>query len=764
MKYKKINSYGSRAVSVPSFSGGVNTDNNETLINDNQLSKALNVWWDGTALCSRPAFIKDGNISLADYELTGHSVEAYDKNGTRHLLSLCVKTENDTNTLCILDTYYNGSKTQSVISATVLSASWAVGEYAAYTIYKSAATKLSGGVILLFCKGADADSVNYTYFAEISDSGQEYRIFRAVAKIGYDYTPTLYMNGKGNKYSLLPSSGENYAAANTFESLNMLGGKFKMQFHTDGISEKYIFPIGDINTSLSDISVEITSVAGVYDNYDSANELDSVIFTGFSKKSTVDIDGVNEETSLTSDEYISNNSCCFKEAYVHNPYYLKSTFLAQEDSAHITSRNVFCIINPVDGYVRFWSPKGLLYYYPPESAEVSVEMKDIPFPDAGNIASNMTVIMSHIDYENVKKICSMTVSAEFGGAGGLYNGSRVFLAGGEEASLMHWSDLNSPMYFPENNYSYVGQKAQKITVFGKMSDMLVIFKQREIYCTKYVSGAEITAEDVLSGNVIDVTASAAVFPLYPLHDTIGCDLPHTVQLCNNRLCWATSEGEVYTLVTAYNTSERNVYAISHPINKSIKLTSSAFAVDHNGHYCLFSGKDCYVLDYDQYSYKYVASTQEKNRHFTWWLWEFPCAFAHGISYDGKMMLVSLADGVFGTISDETYSDYDTPNVSFSSKVWDFGDGTRNKKIESVYFEALEGADIVLKFRSNQGEDIKPPFSCLSLKEANIGHFGETKRFLTSIWRTQKFGFTVEASAPFRLAAVTINYKPTGSVK
>lgn len=757
MKYKKINSYGSRAVSVPSFSGGLNTDNNETLIKDNQLSNAINVWWDGTALSSRPCFVKNADIDLTGYELTGHTVEVYDKLGTRHMLSLCIKTDSNTKMLCVLDISETGSK----ISATIPNASWSADEYAVYTIYKSAATKLSGGVILLFCKGSNETDINYTYYAEISDVAGS---FRVVAKISYDYTPTLYMNGKGNKYSLLPSSGENYAAASTFESLNMLGGKFKMHFHTDGISEKYVFPMGDINTNLDDISVEITKVANVYSNSSSKQQLDSIVFSGFTAATTVEVDGIKEETGLSDNEYISSNSVCFSGTYVHNPYYLQSTHLSTEDSAHIKAYNVFCVVNPIDGYVRFWAPSATLYYYPPESSEVSVSITDIPFPDAGNVASNMTVIMSHIDYENVKKICCMKISAEFGGAGGIYNGSRVFLAGGDAPSLMHWSDLNSPLYFPENNYSYVGQKTQSIMAFGKMSDMLIIFKEREIYCTKYVSGAEMTADDVLSGNVIDVTASAAVFPLYPLHDTIGCDLPHTLQLCNNRLCWATSDGDVYTLVTTYNTSELNVYAISYPINKAITLDSTAFAVDWKGHYCLFCGNNCFCMDYDRYSYKYVSSTQEKNRHFTWWKWEFPYSFDCGMSASGKILLASTGDGIFGDIGDEETSEYDAPQVYFSSKVWDFGNPTQSKKIESIYFEALCGTDIVLKFRSNQGEDIKPPFSVMSLNQANIGLFGETKKFLTPIWRTQKFGFAVEATAPFRLSSVTINYKPTGSVK
>ena len=105
---------------------------------------------------------------------------------------------------------------------------------------------------------------------------------------------------------------------------------------------------------------------------------------------------------------------------------------------------------------------------------------------------------------------------------------------------MHWSDLNNPLYFPENNFSTVGDGSQKITAFGKQNDMLIIFKEHEIYYTNYASN-NFTAEEVMSGAIIDVASSSATFPLTQIHSLIGCDCPNTIRLCANRLVWATTD-------------------------------------------------------------------------------------------------------------------------------------------------------------------------------------------------------------------------------
>lgn len=54
-----------------------------------------------------------------------------------------------------------------------------------------------------------------------------------------------------------------------------------------------------------------------------------------------------------------------------------------------------------------------------------------------------------------------------------------------------------------------------MTGFGKQTDILVIFKEHEIYSAEYVSGNTYTAQDVIDGKVVDVTANAAHFSHYP---------------------------------------------------------------------------------------------------------------------------------------------------------------------------------------------------------------------------------------------------------
>lgn len=82
--------------------------------------------------------------------------------------------------------------------------------------------------------------------------------------------------------------------------------------------------------------------------------------------------------------------------------------------------------------------------------------------------------------ENLKKVFAMTRQMWFGGdAAGISGGSRVFLGANtdeKEKSLVIWSGLNNPLYFPENCYAYVGNNSQGVTAFGRQSDMLVIFK------------------------------------------------------------------------------------------------------------------------------------------------------------------------------------------------------------------------------------------------------------------------------------------------
>ena len=233
-----------------------------------------------------------------------------------------------------------------------------------------------------------------------------------------------------------------------------------------------------------------------------------------------------------------------------------------------------------------------------------------------HVSRNNIHVEAHHDESKAhpKTIFKMTVSKWFGGdRSGTAGGTRLFLAGNPDyPNLVHWSDLNNPLYFPENNYAYIGESAYPIAGFGKQDDMLVIFKENEIYYATYVAGNTITAEDVIEGRVVDVTAYAATFPITQLSTEFGCDCPDTIQLCNNRLIWANSTGNVYTLASASVYNQRNVRCLSDRVFPLLSIKSkeelkSAKSGKYCGYYLLLTGNDIFLFDYNAYGYMFINS-------------------------------------------------------------------------------------------------------------------------------------------------------------
>lgn len=201
-------------------------------------------------------------------------------------------------------------------------------------------------------------------------------------------------------------------------------------------------------------------------------------------------------------------------------------------------------------------------------------------------------------------------------------------------TLHHWSDTNNPLYFPENNYAYIGESNQPVTAFGKQSDMLVIFKEREMYYANYVAGAAFTAQDIIEGNIVDVTAYMAQFPVTQIHAGIGCDCPDTVQLCNNRLVWATSGGKIYSLVSTTPYSERNIRELSGMIESRLKATGidalkKATSGDFDGYYVLQAGNLLFLLDYNSSGYENVTSYTGKNAQRAYAMVYLGCFYRRG---------------------------------------------------------------------------------------------------------------------------------------
>ncbi|MBQ5885299.1 MAG: hypothetical protein IIW79_02705 [Clostridia bacterium] len=420
---------------------------------------------------------------------------------------------------------------------------------------------------------------------------------------------------------------------------------------------------------------------------------------------------------------------------------------------------------------------------------------------AGSGSSNVILHLER-DVDTADKVCCNTQAVWYGGStGGISGGSFLFMAGAEPNKLI-WSDVDNPLYFPENNYLRVGSDSEKITKLAKMGNNLVIFKEHSVYIATCVEGEGVTVEQLSSGAVTDVTSYAATFPTANINDDIGCDLPETVQLCRNRLVWANSTGKVYQIVTHSMTSERNIYAISGNIEKLIKqelkkidnpkLTASA--TSWQGYYLLSLGnKTVFVMNYDNYGFTNIYSyskTDDAESRIEWYKWEFVYDVVNVANVNENVLITVRGERLYeddtepntynwvcrlnelsaydnylvGSSSLEKIDMLDIP-CSFATKWFDFGMMDYYKSIEQVYLTAgsEKGGDITLSYITQRGT-VGERIIGLEAETPDNENFIKTYRQLPMQKRLRHFGLKISSPGQFVFGGFVIKFKVMGGIK
>ncbi|MBQ3133706.1 MAG: hypothetical protein IJC17_05495 [Clostridia bacterium] len=314
----------------------------------------------------------------------------------------------------------------------------------------------------------------------------------------------------------------------------------------------------------------------------------------------------------------------------YRPGRLSVTLKGSFDSTYVAESefNMATITTPIyNGVHLVWStPQGIFWFIDKDENVVT--------PDANNWSSISVTFLPAVDNPDSRAIIkSMRFAAWFGGSlSGLGGGTRCFLAGSEKTpSRLCYSGVQDATYFPENNDAYVGQPGQAITALKKQSDMLVIFKEHEIWYSTYQTGT--TDQSALTnalenGAVVDIEAALATFPLANISSDIGCDSPDTIALCDNRLVWTNSDARTYVLVSGNIYSERNVRYIGESIYPLLKTRdlSQMYASDYADHYCLHVGSEIFLFDYNAAALAAVSagtSNDSLNKRIAWYRWRFP---------------------------------------------------------------------------------------------------------------------------------------------
>ena len=420
---------------------------------------------------------------------------------------------------------------------------------------------------------------------------------------------------------------------------------------------------------------------------------------------------------------------------------------------------------------------------------------------AGSGSSNVILHLER-DVDTADKVCCNTQAVWYGGStGGISGGSFLFMAGAEPNKLI-WSDVDNPLYFPENNYLRVGSDSEKITKLAKMGNNLVIFKEHSVYIATCVEGEGVTVEQLSSGAVTDVTSYAATFPTANINDDIGCDLPETVQLCRNRLVWANSTGKVYQIVTHSMTSERNIYAISGNIEKLIKQelkkienpSLTASATSWQGYYLLSLGnKTVFVMNYDNYGFTNIYSyskTDDAESRIEWYKWEFVYDVVNVANVNENVLITVRGERLYeddtepntynwvcrlnelsaydnylvGSSSLEKIDMLDIP-CSFATKWFDFGMMDYYKSIEQLYLTAgsEKGGDITLSYITQRGT-VGERIINLEAETSDNENFIKTYRQLPMQKRLRHFGLKISSQGQFVFGGFVIKFKVMGGIK
>ena len=728
IRFPAINKQPLRSVTVPKLSGGTNLRDAVTMVEDNQLTDSKNMWFKGNILKTRPGLKTNCLLEFDGFNpgLGGREEEqikaenaTYVKDGRLYRLVSRHTAFQYSN---------DGNDLNDQISH--IQFFWVSDtddekiELPAITgpekiCFTNYFVAQHKKDIFCFCKTRDNEGIIYKLGTDTWAKVEEKDIHK----------PLIY------SHCVVTSKSDGGFKGTQIEGLNMLGNAYRMIYST-------------VNKSLLDNSDENSTHFMTY----------TVPFSG--EKNAIDnVERVLKVKITQPDGYVVTHTVKREGAeWVEDGY---------------NSDNLQLTLGQIGGgnlLINFMSKDGGI---------ATVKASDY-------IEDNMEIIAPYyLEPEIPNKVFSMTQSEWFGGdALGISGGTRLFLCGNtndEEKSLVLWSGLDNPLYFPENCYAYVGNSNQAVTGFGRQNDTLVIFKERETYYTQYMRNSDITAQDLIDQSVVDYAASSVYFPMIQLHPNIGCDLPDTVQLCRNRLVWACSDGNVYTLMSEDQYSERNIYCISDMIKRKLKNeTGKAYSADWNGHYMLFYGSNIYVMNYESYGYVYASSynkTSDAQLMIPWWYWKLPessvpqtvfvCAGAPLLVFSSSAagtLTVSVFDE--RTFTDNTGEKKEIPSM-FVTKIFDFGAPHyfKNVTLINAAFGNNGARPISTFFVTEQGEEESETLMLTESGEDEYSpDFVHNRQLRPSLGPINRIGFKAECTGYMSLDSISLYYRLLGGAR
>lgn len=299
-------------------------------------------------------------------------------------------------------------------------------------------------------------------------------------------------------------------------------------------------------------------------------------------------------------------------------------------------------------------------------------------PANSGVLSGVRVTAYKTDATASAKIKNCKLAIPFGGdASSVAGGTRIFASGNTNYPTTYWrSGLKDPTYWPETQYDLLDNNNQAITKFGKQYGNLIMFKKSSIYSVQY-----------------SFDGTNVLWPTKEVHASIGCDMPRSVQLIDNRLVFFNSDKGGFILDRIDQTSENNVKPISNNINgtkvnpgilaETLANLQACKSIDFGRKYWLNlpNGK-AYLWDYDISPYYDTGDYAESQKRLKW----FPFDNIYAGAWFANNQTLYYGRGDVGSVTklEDTFLDYGAAiSCYWQSKAFDFNLAQYYKTVQEV---------------------------------------------------------------------------------
>lgn len=274
MKYDSLKRQAVKSFRVNDFDGGLNLEKVASKVKNNELIECDNLWYEKGSLQTRPgikavqsSLINSlGDNSELDYMLS--DIQIY-LNGRYYKVAIGKKLIDDYMWNAYIQLINPNGEVISIGTISFLRTSSEIFYEPIKILIYTGKPQEGGGIFALVTKENQYSPFDKVY--EIYEINRELDQWNRIYNF---YTPTVYINGRGNQYQLAISEHRiEPQTPKVLESPNMLDGGFNAYFTSDGYSNVFKLPYSSLSSS--------TIICRIYYNLDDYTEW--IIFANTTK-------------------------------------------------------------------------------------------------------------------------------------------------------------------------------------------------------------------------------------------------------------------------------------------------------------------------------------------------------------------------------------------------------------------------------------------------------------------------------------------------